>query len=58
MSLENPKNEEVLSKYSHLKGVKINDVVLGASEYTIIMTKTPPRVGQPGQPGAEKTLMG
>ena len=68
MSLGNPKYEEVLSKYSHLKGVKINDtdpkpqlpihVVLGASEYAIIKTKTPPRVGKPGQPVAEKTIMG
>lgn len=68
MSLENPRYEEVLKKYTHLKGVTINDtdpkpqlpvhLVLGASEYASIKTKTPQRVGQPGQPVAEKTLMG
>ena len=68
MNIDNPRYEEILSKYSHLKGVNINDndpkpqlpihVVLGASEYASIKTRCPPRVGQPGHPVAEKTLMG
>ncbi|XP_022781218.1 uncharacterized protein LOC111322405 [Stylophora pistillata] len=68
LTLDNPKYENLLSKYSHLKGVKIEDndtrpqipihVVLGASEYATIKTSTAQRVGKPGQPVAEKTLLG
>lgn len=68
LSLDNPKYATLLSKYSHLKGVKIEDndtrpqipihVVLGASEYATIKTSTAQRVGKPGQPLAEKTLLG
>ena len=33
-------------------------VVLGACEYAIVKTKCMPRVGSPGQPVAEKVLLG
>ena len=68
MTLDNPNYEALLSKYSHLKGVKIDDrdnkpqlpihVVLGVNEYATIKTRTAPRVGTPGQPVAERTLIG
>lgn len=64
----NPRYSELIEEYPHLKGVKMSDtdkkdelpihVVLGASEYAAIKTKTPARVGLPGQPVAEKTLLG
>ena len=50
MNLENPKYEELRKKYTHLKGVQMNDtdaksglpihLVLGPSEYAEIKTKT------------------
>ena len=68
MHLDNPNYETLLKNHSHLNGVQINDVdvnphlpvhvVLGASEYAAIKTKTAPRIGSPGQPIAEKTLLG
>ena len=68
MHLDNPNYEAVLKNHSHLTGIQINDVdvnphlpvhvVLGASEYAAIKTKTAPRIGSPGQPVAEKTLLG
>ena len=68
LTLDNPNYATLLSKYSHLKGVKIEDndtrpqipihVVLGASEYATIKTSTTQRVGKPGQPVAEKTRLG
>ena len=68
LTLDNPNYPSLLSKYSHLKGVNIDDddtrpqipihIVLGASEYATIKTSTAQRVGKPGQPVAEKTLLG
>ena len=68
MHLDNPNYETLLKNHSHLNGVQINDVdvkphlavhvVLGASEYAAIKMKTAPRIGSPGQPIAEKTLLG
>ena len=68
LTLENPNYPSLLSKYSHLKGVKIEEndarpqipihVMLGASEYATVKTSTAQRVGKPGQPVAEKTLLG
>ena len=68
MTIDNPNYAALVEKYSHLKGVKINDpddrpqfpihVVLGASEYATIKTSTAQRVGKPGQPVAERTLLG
>ena len=59
LTLDNPNYATLLSKYSHLKGVKIEDndtrpqipirVVLEASEYATIKTSTAQRVGKPGQ---------
>ena len=55
MHLDNPNYETLLKKHSCLNRVQINDVdvnphlsvhvVLGASEYVVIKTKTAPRVG-------------
>jgi hypothetical protein len=68
MHLDNPNYETLLKNHSHLNGIQINDVdvkphlavhvVLGASDYAAIKTKTAPRIGSPGQPIAEKTLLG
>ena len=33
-------------------------VILGASDYLRIKTMTKPRIGQPGEPVAEKTQLG
>jgi hypothetical protein len=68
MHLDNPNYETLLKNHSHLNGVQIIDVdvnphlpvhiVLGAIEYAAIKTKAAPRIGSPGQPIAEKTLLG
>ena len=68
MTVENPNYVALLEKYSHLKGVRIDDpddrpqipihVVLGTSEYAAIKTTIAQRVGKPGQPMAERTLLG
>ena len=68
LEVANPNYATLLDKHSHLKGVKMEDkdsraqipihLVLGASEYATIKTATPPRVGKPGEPVAEKTLLG
>ena len=68
MEIDNPRYEELLSKYNHLKGVKISEsedkpqltihVVLGVNEYATIKTTTAARVGTPGQPIAEHTRLG
>ena len=59
----NPKYVNFIENYPHLKGIKMYDcdqkdelpihVVLGASEFAAIKTKTPARVGLSGQPIAE-----
>ena len=68
LTLDKPNYATLLSKYKHLKGVKIEDsdnhweipvhVVLGASEYAAVKTTTAQRVGKPGKPVAERTLLG
>ena len=68
LEIDNPKYADLLSKYNHFNGVKINDddnrlripvhIVLGASEYAAIKTSTLQRIGRLGQPVAEKTLLG
>ena len=68
MMTNNPNYKKLLGKYSHLKEVKIDDpdnrkqipihVVLGASDYAAIKTTTAQKVRLPGQPVAEKTLLG
>ena len=67
LTIDNPNYATLLSKYSHLKGINIDDndsrpqipihVVLGASEYATIKTSTAQRVGKSGQSVAEKTLL-
>ena len=64
--LDNPKYAEKIAKYSHLSGVEMIDkdqkdqlpvhMVIGASDYARIKTETPPKIGQPGEPVAEKTV--
>ena len=66
--IDNPKYEEVLSKFDHLKKVKMDDtdakpqlpvhLILGASDYAKIKTATEPCVGEPGEPVAELTKFG
>lgn len=68
LTLDNPNYATLLSKYSHLRGLKTEDnntrpqipiqVVVGASKYATIKTSKAQRVGKPGQPVAEKTLLG
>ena len=69
MTINNPNFSGLCEKYSHLEGVEVNDdpqnrdqipihVVLGVSEYTAVKTQAAQRVGLPGQPTAEKTLLG
>ena len=68
LSLDNPRYEELIHKYSHLKGVTITDrdnkpqfpvhIVLGSGEYARIKTENRPRVGKEGEPIAELTKLG
>ena len=68
LCMENPRYNQVVHKYNHLKGVLMADVdekpqlpvhiILSASEYAKIKTATKPRVGQPGEPVAELTRFG
>ena len=66
--VDNPKYEELLSRYKHLQGVKTDDdsdkdklpihVVLGVNKYTAIKTSTAPRVGNVGKLIGERTKHG
>ena len=68
LTLDNPNYATLLSKYSYLKRVKIEvnntrpqipkHVVSRAGKYATIKTSTAQRVGTPGQPAAERTLLG
>lgn len=68
LSIENPKYEQLVDKYPHLRGVKITDrdtkdqlpihVVLGSGEYARVKTETKPQIGKDGEPVAEKTKLG
>ena len=68
LTLENPQYQGKINQYPHLQRVSMNDddtkpelpvhVILGASEYAQIKTKTKPRVGHPGEPVAEQTRFG
>ena len=68
MKLNNPNYFHLLERYKHLNGAKFEDpdtrtqipihLVLGASDYAKIKTSTAQKVGQPGEPVAEKTLLG
>ena len=66
LSLPNPKYEEIINKFEHLRGVVIEDtdekeelpvhMIIGTSEFSKIETPTKPRVGKPGEPLAGLTL--
>ena len=68
LMLENPNYQALINSHAHLEGVRMEDtdlkpylpihLILGASEYTAIKTTERPRVGQPGEPVAEKTKFG
>ena len=68
LSLENPRYKQVLERYDHLKGVKMDDmdtkeflpvhIILGVCDYTKIKTETAPLVGSANEPIAEKTRFG
>ena len=68
LKLPNPYYADLIKRYHHLKGITIDDndqkkelpihVVLGASDYSRIKTMMKPRIGQPGEPVAEKTQLG
>ncbi len=70
LSIRNPQYKEVITTNAHLQVIKMNDddqkknlpihAILGASEYALIKTQTPKRVGEMGQLIAEKnqTWMG
>ena len=68
MKLNNPNYFHLSERYKHLNGAKFEDpdtrtqipihLVLGASDYAKIKTSTAQKVGQPGEPVAEKTLLG
>ena len=65
LSLPNLKYEELLNRYSHLKNVKLEDkdtkdflpihLILGASDYAKIKTRSAPKIGKIGEPIAELT---
>ena len=68
LSIDNPNYRTLIEKYSHLKGVHVNDddtkaslpvhVVLGSGEYARIKTETKPRIGRENDPVAELTRFG
>ena len=68
LAVENPRYQEMVNKYPHLKGVHIDDrdakerlpihLILGANNYAAIKIDKAPRVGRPGEPIAERTRLG
>ena len=68
LRVENPNYREMIGKYSHLKGMDIEDtdtksllpvhVILGASDYAKIKTSTSQRTRSIGEPVPEFTLFG
>ena len=68
LTLDNPKYEQLIARYNHLKDVKMNDaddkaklpvhLILGASEFMAIKTNQCPKVGETGEPVAERTKFG
>ena len=68
LELNNPKYNDIVERYTHLKGVEMDDndtktmlpvhLILGASEFAKIKTMQAPRVGSPGEPVAEMTRFG
>ena len=68
LELDNPKYNDIVERYTHLKGVEMDDsdtkrmlpvdLILGVSEFAKIKTTQAPRVGSPGEPVAEMTRFG
>ena len=68
LSLDNPDYPEMIKKYNHLRGVRMDDVdkksklpvhlILGTNEYTKIKTSEAQRAGAMGEPVAEHTKFG
>ena len=68
LRLKNPQYERLIKTYSHLKGVEMDDkdskpllpvhVILGAGVFARIKTDTRPRIGNQGEPVAERTKLG
>ena len=68
ISLLNPRYQDMIQEFSHLRGVNMDDtdnkailpihIILGTSEYTRIKTKHVLRIGAPGEPIAEDTILG
>lgn len=68
LSLENPRYQQVLERYDHLKGVKMDDMdtkdflpvhlILGVCEITKIKNETAPVIRAANEPIAEKTRFG
>ena len=68
MTISNPQHQDVIKKYSHLKGVKIANedikkellvqIILGGSDCSRIKASTETRVGNPGEPIGEYTRLG
>ena len=66
--MPNPKYEELLNRYSHLKNVKLEDkdtndflsihLILVASDYAKIKTRSTPKIGQIREAIAEPTTFG
>ena len=66
LSVDNPKYQEMIASYPHLKGVEDLDtksqlpvhLIFGASEYCKIKTRKPQITGATGKPVAELTRFG
>lgn len=68
LSIPNPKFSDLKKNYRHLKNVYIEDyhakeevpvhLILGASDYARIKTRTAPRIGSSDEPVAELTKLG
>ena len=68
LHVDNPNYKHLVKAYTHLKGVNVNDdddkphlpvhVIPGGGEYARIKTESCPRVGEEGEPIAERTKLG
>ncbi|KAK3755571.1 hypothetical protein QZH41_005950 [Actinostola sp. cb2023] len=68
LDFDNPRYQDCISNHAHLVGVEMQDtdtkerlpvhLILGASDYAKIKTKTVPKIGAPGEPIAEQTKFG
>lgn len=66
--MENPRYEQLIKTYSHLRGVEMDDtdtkpllpfhVIPGTGVYARIRTDTRPRIGNQGEPVAKRTKFG